>query len=571
MASAIAPTDAVLEEKSSHSSASINNEKQTPTHGDAEALVVDRALNDGGSWFARHHSLVRVVSLVGLALLILGWWISSITIHATRHRWVVQSILAWAFILIIAFRFIPNSVVTRPVEAVWLPLVQEPFFRLPKYIRFAMGWLSLAAIVLGSAFGFKLEEGTNYGDRAISVMGLIVFQFGFWATSRHRSAIQWRTVMVGLFIQQAIALFVLKSGAGFHTFQWLANLASDFLAQGLVGAAFFFDLDTVNTKHWFFVNVLSTIIFFIAFVQMLYYLGVMQWIIKNFAWFFFKTMNVSGAEAVVAAASPFIGQGESACLVRPFVDIMTESEIHLVMTSGFSTIAGSVLSAYISLGVPAQNLITASIMSIPASIAISKVRMPELEEPVTRGRIVVDRGEDAKDAPVNALHAFAKGAVFGLVVAGQILCNVLTLLSLVGTINGLLTWIGRGFGIHHLTLQLVLRYVFYPLTFLLGVPRPEILRVSELLATKLVENEFAAYLDLQALMASNDLLSTRGFTIASYALCGFANLGSLGIQIGVLSALAPSRTRLIARIGPSAMICGFISTLQAAGIAGMLV
>src|SRR6266702_4065795 len=163
---------------------------------------------------------------------------------------------------------------------------------------------------------------------------------------------------------------------------------------------------------------------------------------------------------------------------------MTESEMHLVMTSGksfcefqglilvlnqgFSTIAGSVLSAYISLGVPAQNLITASIMSIPASIAIGKVRVPELEEPVMRGRVVVDRGEDAKDAPVNALHAFAKGAVFGLVVAGQILCNVPTLLSLVGTINGLLTWIGRGFGIHHLTLQLVLRYVFYPVTFLIG-------------------------------------------------------------------------------------------------------
>jgi CNT family concentrative nucleoside transporter len=166
---------------------------------------------------------------------------------------------------------------------------------------------------------------------------------------------------------------------------------------------------------------------------------------------------------------------------------MTESEIHLVMTSGkhylqrsrsisnsgkniqgFSTIAGSVMSAYISLGVPAQNLITASIMSIPASIAISKVRVPELEEPVTRGRVVVDRGEQAKDAPANALHAFAKGAVFGLVVAGQILCNVLTILSLVATINGLLTWIGRGFGIHHLTLQLVLRYVFYPVTFLIG-------------------------------------------------------------------------------------------------------
>ncbi|KAH9961509.1 Na+ dependent nucleoside transporter C-terminus-domain-containing protein [Russula dissimulans] len=348
-------------------------------------------------------------------------------------------------------------------------------------------------------------------------------------------------------MQQAIALFVLKSGAGFHIFKWIANLASDFLAQGLVGAAFFFDQDTVNTKHWFFVNVLATIVFFIAFIQMLYFLGIMHCV--TIPW-----------------------SGRIGLLGKPYVDIMTESEIHLIMTSGFSTIAGSVLSAYISLGVPAQNLITASVMSIPASIAISKVRVPEVDEPLTRGRVVLDRGEeDTKDAPVNALHAFAKGAIFGLIVAGQILCNVLTILSLVATINGLLTWIGRGFGIHHLTLQLALRYVFYPITFFLGVPRSEILQVSELLATKLVENEFAAYLELQALMSSSEPLSKRGYTIASYALCGFANLGSLGIQIGVLSALAPSRTRLIARIGPSAMISGFISTLQAAGIAGMLV
>lgn len=152
--------------------------------------------------------------------------------------------------------------------------------------------------------------------------------------------------------------------------------------------------------------------------------------------------------------------------------------------------------------------------------------------------------------------------------------NVLTVISLVATINGLLTWIGKGFGIHALTLQLILRYVFYPVTFFLSVPRHEILTVSELLATKLVANEFVAYLDLQAIMngtGTHPVLSERGFTIASYALCGFANLGSLGIQVGVLSALAPSRARVIARIAASAMICGFISTLQAAGIAGMLV
>jgi len=379
-----------------------------------------------------------------------------------------------------------------------------------------------------------------------------------------------RSLVVGLFLQQAIALFVLKSKAGFDIFKWVATLAGDFLAQGEAGATFFFDAEVVTEKHWFFVNTLASIIFFIAFVQMLYYLGVMQWVIKNFAWLFLKLMNVSGAEAVVAAASPWIGQGESACLVRPYVDLMTESELHVTMTSGFSTIAGSVLIAYINLGVPPQNLITSSVMSIPASIAISKMRLPETEEPVTRGRVTVDRGENAKNKPANALHAFSQGAVFGLIVAGQILTNVLTVLSLVAAINGLLTWIGRGFGIHHLTLELIIGYIFYPITFFLSVPRAEIFRVSQLFATKIIANEFAAYVDLQDIMKISPL-SPRAYTIASYGLCGFANLGSLGIQIGVLSALAPSRSKIIARIAFSAMICGFLSTLQTAGIVGMLV
>ncbi|KAJ6603122.1 Na+ dependent nucleoside transporter C-terminus-domain-containing protein [Mycena sp. CBHHK59/15] len=514
---------------------------------------------------ARRHALstkFRPFILGGLALLIFAWWVSATVLKATRHRWIVQTLFAWFFILVIAFRYIPNSVVTKPVGAVWMPLVQEPWYKLPYKVRLAVGWLCLLGIVFGSAFGTNLSsalgltglQNTNYGDRAISVLGLLIFQCGFFLSSTNRSAIPWPTVIVGLFIQQAIALFVLKSGAGFSIFKWIATLASDFLSEGLVGGAFFFDLK------------LSPNI-----VQMCYYLGVMQWIIKNFAWLFFKLLNVSGAEAVVAASSPWIGQGESACLVRPYVDLMTESEIHLTMTSGFSTIAGSVLSAYISLGVPPQNLVTSSVMSIPASISISKMRMPELEEPVTRGQVVVDRGEDKKGKPANALHAFSQGAVFGLIVAGQILTNVLTVLSLVAMINGLLTWIGRGFGIHALTLQLVLGYVFYPVTFFLGVPRAEILPVARLLATKLVANEFAAYLDLQALMATDAALSPRAYTIASYSLCGFANLGSVGIQIGVLGALAPSRGKIIAKLAISAMICGFLSTLQTAGIAYVVV
>lgn len=560
---------------SQHSDDSIAKEKRAPD-SDAEAQLAKEVAQDDAEveeakarnhmWYKR----MRVVILLATAATVLGWWICSTILPATRHRWIVQTFWAWFFLVVIAFRFIPNSVVTRPVGAVWIPFVQEPWYKLPYRLRLTIGWLCLLGIIFGSAFGFPLLANTNYGDRAISVLGLFVFQFCLWLSSKHRSDVPWPTVIVGLFIQQAIAMFVLKTDAGFAIFRWVAILASDFLEESQQGALFFFDAETV-AKGWFFINTLAAVMFFIAFIQMMYYLGVMQWLIKGFAWIFFKLMNVSGAEAVVAAASPFIGQGESACLVKPYVDLMTESELHLTMTAGFSTISGSVFIAYIGLGVPAQNLITASVMSIPASIAISKMRIPETDEPVTRGRVTVDRGDSDKNPPTNALHAFSQGALFGLIVAGQILANVLTVVSLVAAINGLLTWIGRGFGLHALTLQLVLRYVFYPVTFFMGVPRNEILRVSELLATKLVENEFVGYSTLHAIMQSSDPLSQRAFTIASYSLCGFANLGSLGIQIGVLSALAPSRAKIISRIAVSAMLCGFISTMQAAAIAGMLV
>ncbi|KAH7926694.1 hypothetical protein BV22DRAFT_1008423 [Leucogyrophana mollusca] len=550
--------DANVVHRKSASNSSDGKEKQRLDHDEETESDTRNAV---------FYKRLRVVILIALGALVLAWWISATVQMATRGRWLVQTIFAWFFLLVIAFRFIPNSAVTGPVSAVWMPYVQEPWYTLPRNVRMSIGWLCLLGIVFGSAFGFPLYGNTDYGHRAISVLGLFVFQTCFWLTSTNRSAVCWPTVIVGLFIQQAVALFVLKTGAGYQLFKYIADLAYDFLTEGYVGAGFFFDADTI-AKHWFFVNTLGVIIFFIAVVQMLYYLGIMQWIIKGFAWFFFKLMNVSGAEAVVASASPWVGQGESACLVKPYVDVMTPSELHLVMTSGFSTISGAVLSAYVAMGVPPQNLVTSSVMSIPASIAISKMRFPEVDEPVTRGRVVIDRGEeDDKKQPVNALHAFSQGALFGLNVAGQILTNVLTILSLVATINGVLTWVGRGFGIHALTLQLVLGYIGYPIAFLLGVPFPEILRVSQLLATKLIENEFAAYLELKAIQASSNPLSERAFTIASYSLCGFANLGSLGIQIGVLSALAPSQAKTIARIAASAMICGFISTLQTAGIA----
>lgn len=232
---------------------------------------------------------------------------------------------------------------------------------------------------------------------------------------------------------------------------------------------------------------LPAIIFFVALVQILFHWGFLQWFIGKFAVFFFWSMRVSGAEAVVAAASPFIGQGESAMLIKPFVAHLTQAELHQIMCSGYATIAGSVLVAYISLGVNPQALISSCVMSIPASLAISKLRYPETEETLTAGRVVIP--EDDEHRAANSLHAFANGAWLGLKIAGMILTILLCIIALLGLANGLLTWWGHYLNINDppLTVELIVGYICYPIAFLLGVPRNgDLLKVSQLIGTKLV-------------------------------------------------------------------------------------
>jgi CNT family concentrative nucleoside transporter len=242
----------------------------------------------------------------------------------------------------------------------------------------------------------------------------------------------------------------------------------------------------------FIVGVIPPIIFFVAFVQLLYYWGLLQWFIRKFATVFFYTMGVSGAEAVVAAASPFVGQGESAMLIKPFIPHLTDAELHQVMTSGFATIAGSVLAAYIGMGISPLALVSSCVMSIPASLAISKLRWPETEESLTAGHITIPKDEDERAS--NSLHAFANGSWLGIKIAGMIIAGLLCILALLGLVDGLLGWIGRYLTIHHLSIQLILGYVFYPIAFLLGVDRNgnDLLKVAQLIGIKVVANEFVA-------------------------------------------------------------------------------
>lgn len=263
------------------------------------------------------------------------------------------------------------------------------------------------------------------------------------------------------------------------------------MARSLLGFAgdgvIFLTDETVPALPWFVTGVIPAIIFFVAFVQMLYYWGIIQWFIGKFAVFFFWSMRVSGAEAVVAAATPFIGQGESAMLIKPFVPYLTKAEIHQVMSCGFATIAGSVLIAYINLGLNAQVLVSSCIMSIPASLALSHLRYPEEEETLTAGKIVVPK--DETDECANVLEALANGAWLGIKIAGMIIATLLVIIALLNLVSGLLTWWGRYIGLngeYDLTVELIVGYIFYPIAFLLGVPRADILHVARLIGLKVV-------------------------------------------------------------------------------------
>lgn len=416
-----------------------------------------------------------------------GWWIASLVLHRNDKNWVVPFLLWLAIMLRLIFFYVPSRYISNPIKWVWQHSALVIYEAIPSKLRTPAGAaVAIAAILVGT---FVSEETANNTreNRAVSLFGILVIIFGFWLSSRSRKHINWRTVIGGMLAQYIIGLFVLRTGVGFDIFSFIAQRAGDLLSFARDGVEFLTNTET-SQLLWFFFGVIPAIIFFISLVQVLYYIGFLQWFIVKFATFVFWALGVSGAEAVVAAATPFIGQGESAMLVRPFVPHMTKAELHQIMTCGFATISGSVLVGYIGLGLPAEVLVSSCIMSIPASLAMSKLRYPEDEETLTSGRVVIP--DDDEHKAENALHAFANGAWLGLKIAGSIITSILCIIAAVGLINGLLTWWGRYLNINdpELTLQTIFGYAFYPVAFLLGVPREngELLVVSRLIAEKVV-------------------------------------------------------------------------------------
>jgi concentrative nucleoside transporter, CNT family len=381
-----------------------------------------------------------------------------------------------------------------------------------------------------------------------------------WGLSLNRRRMDWRLIFSGIGLQFLFALLILRTTPGRWVFQAARIGVARVMSFSDEGAEFIFGEGF--REHFFAFSVLPTIIFVSAIMALLFHLGIMQRIVAVMAHVMVKVMRVSGAESLAAAANVFVGQTEAPLVVKPYLNTMTRSELMAMMTGGMATIAGGVMAAYVGMGADAGHLLAASIMSAPASLVIAKIMLPEEETSPTMGHVTVKiPKEDA-----NALDAICRGASEGLKLALNVAAMLLVFIALVACLNWILGAL-PDIGGTPLTLQRILGWLCAPLAWIMGIEWKDAPTVGALLGEKTIINEFVAYMDLCKL---KDTISPRSFTITTYALCGFANFASIGIQIGGIGALVPTRRADFARLGLRAMIGGTLAAYMTACIAGLL-
>lgn len=402
--------------------------------------------------------------------------------------------------------------------------------------------------------------------RLISLLGLFIFIGIGYLCSNNRQLIPWNTVLWGVALQSILGVVLLKSALGLRVFQFLGAVAEKFLDFSDEGAKLVFG-DGFE-EHFIAFKILPTIIFFSAFISLLYHYNVLPRIVAMMGWMMMKTMKTSGAESLSCAANIFVGQTEAPLTIKPYLSSLTKSELHSVMTGGFATIAGGVMAAYISFGIPAEHLLAASVMSAPAALAVSKLFYPETEKSQTRGKIETLSSSNY----VNGIDAITTGTIEGLKLALNVGAMLIAFLGLLALVNALLAILGDSIGMSFLSLEWIFSYLMFPVAWLMGIPLVDCQNVAVLLGKKLIFNEFVAYLDLQKLIAGEiPAISERSKIIATYALCGFSNLGAVGIQIGGISAIAPARQSDLAQLSMRALVAGSIACFMTACIAGILI
>ena len=398
----------------------------------------------------------------------------------------------------------------------------------------------------------------------VPVLGLFVMLGIAWALSANRAAIKWRPVAMGTGLQIFFALIILKTEFGRNVFDVVGAGITRFLDFTDAGASFVFG---ERFKEFYFAfKVLPTIIFFSSFITVLYYFGILQKIVSVFAKVMMKTMGTSGAESLSASANIFVGQTEAPLLIKPYVALMTKSELMAVMTGGFATVAGGVMAAYVGMGVSAKHLLAASVMSAPAALVMAKLMFPETEKSVTAGKVEIE----VERPWANSIDAAASGAADGLKLALNVGAMLIAFVALIAMIDFPITKLGQLFGYDTWSLRALLGIVFQPLAWVMGVPWSEAPQVGTLIGIKTAVNEFVGYIEMQKMIGDGQL-SERAQIIATYALCGFSNFSSIAIQIGGIGSIAPERKSDLARLGLRAMVAGSLACFQTATIAGFLI
>ena len=406
--------------------------------------------------------------------------------------------------------------------------------------------------------------------RFTGILGLITMLGLGYAFSTNRRAIRLKTVGWGLALQVAFAIFVLKIELGRTLFQKAGDAVNRLLSYAFVGSKFVFgDLGAQHSPMGFFFafQVLPTVIFIAAFFAVLYHYGIMQIIIKLAAKVMTRFMGASGAESLNVAASIFMGQTEAPLTIRPFLPDLTRSELMTVMTSGMAHVSGGIMAAYIAFGIEPKHLLSAVIMTAPGTILMSKMLVPETETPKTAGRVVMSEEEVDAEKKENLLGAIARGTTDGLHLALNIAAMLISFLALIALLNGIMGGIHGHFAWFPSSLESILGTLFAPIAWVIGIPWHDCTAIGNLLGTRMVLNELVAF---SMLGPQKAMLDPRSFTIATFALCGFANLSSIGIQLGGIGALAPNKRGELAKLGIRAMLAGTMANLMSASIAGML-
>ena len=409
--------------------------------------------------------------------------------------------------------------------------------------------------------------------RLTGILGLLTMMGLAYTFSTNRRVIRLKTIAWGLGLQVTFAFFVLKFDYGRRLFQAAGNVVNMLLSFSYIGSEFVFGEVGKKSSSLGFIfafQVLPTIIFIAAFFAVLYYLGIMQVIIKGAAWVMQRVMGASGAESLNVAASIFMGQTEAPLTIRPFLPEVTRSELMTIMTSGMAHVSGGIMGAYIAFGVDAKHLLTAVIMTAPGTLLMAKMLVPETEQPVTAGRVKMPEEVMHKDE--NFLGAIARGTTDGLQLAINVGAMLIAFLALIAFSNGILGGLHNWLAPHGLawfpsSLQQIFGWVFAPVAWVIGVPWHDCASIGNLLGTRMVLNELVAFSFLGPMKAT---LDPRSFTIATFALCGFANFSSIGIQIGGIGALAPNKRSELARLGIRAMLAGTMANLMSASIVGIL-